>query len=153
MRLFDACRSTRHELLLEVIASKSGKKTDAKTVANAIQRFYDLGVKPDWWKLEGDANPDAWINIERAIVSNDPLCRGVVLLGLSAPREQLIRAFAPAARSHVVKGFAVGRTIFNEPAARWFRGDIDDEAAIAEMAHGFVTLVDAWRSAKKAHAR
>jgi 5-dehydro-2-deoxygluconokinase len=25
---------------------------DASTIARAVERFYDLGVKPDWWKLE-----------------------------------------------------------------------------------------------------
>src|SRR5690606_6476632 len=55
LRLFDACRATRHELLIEIIASKNGK-VDAKTVARTIQRFYDLGVNPDWWKLECDEN-------------------------------------------------------------------------------------------------
>lgn len=152
LRLFDACRATRHELLLEIIASKNGK-TDTKTVARAIQRFYDIGVKPDWWKLECDDSADSWLNIERAVVSNDPHCRGVVLLGLSAPQEELIRGFGQAARAGIVKGFAVGRTIFNEPAARWFKGEIGDDAAVEAMAVSLSALVDAWRGAKKAHAR
>jgi 5-dehydro-2-deoxygluconokinase len=46
LRLFDACRATRHELLVEIIASKNGA-VDATTTARAVQRFYDLGVKPD----------------------------------------------------------------------------------------------------------
>jgi 5-dehydro-2-deoxygluconokinase len=83
LRLFDACRATRHELLVEIIASKNGA-VDSKTVARAIQRFYDIGVRPDWWKLEPAADARAWANIERAILANDPHCRGVVLLGLSS---------------------------------------------------------------------
>jgi 5-dehydro-2-deoxygluconokinase len=152
LRLFNACRATRHELLIEIIASKNGK-VDAKTVARTIQRFYDLGVNPDWWKLECDENADSWSNIERAVASNDPHCRGVLLLGLSAPKDELIRGFGNAARAGIVKGFAVGRTIFNEPAARWFKGEIGDEAAVGEMASALSALVDAWRDAKKAYAR
>jgi 5-dehydro-2-deoxygluconokinase len=152
LRLFDACRATRHELLVEIIASKNGA-VDATTTARAVQRFYDLGVKPDWWKLEPDASPDCWSHIERAIISNDPHCRGVVLLGLSAPKEQLMQSFPAAARSSVVRGFAVGRTIFSEPAKLWFAGKITDDAAITAMASGLSELVDAWRGAKMAHAR
>jgi 5-dehydro-2-deoxygluconokinase len=126
---------------------------DATTTARAVQRFYDLGVKPDWWKLEPDASPDCWSHIERAIISNDPHCRGVVLLGLSAPKEQLMQSFPAAARSSVVRGFAVGRTIFSEPAKLWFAGKITDDAAITAMASGLSELVDAWRGAKMAHAR
>ncbi len=152
LRLFDACRATRHELLVEVIASKNGA-LDAQTTARAIQRFYDLGVKPDWWKLEPAADAETWANIERTILANDPHCRGVVLLGLSSPHEELVQSFAPAARADIVKGFAVGRTIFNGAAARWFRGEIDDEAAIDALSSNLAELVDAWRQARKAQTR
>ena len=50
-RLFEACRATRHELLLEVIASKHGPVA-CNTVARVIEHVYALGVFPDWWKLE-----------------------------------------------------------------------------------------------------
>lgn len=152
IRLFDACRATNHELLLEIVASKHGP-VDASTEARAIQRFYELGVSPDWWKLEPGGDPESWTRIERAIVTNDPECRGVVLLGLSIPHDQLIRTFAPAARTNIVKGFAVGRTIFNGAADLWFRKEIDDAAAIDAMANNLSRLVKAWRRAKKAHAR
>ena len=48
----------------------------------------------------------------------------------------------------VVKGFAVGRTIFADAAERWLTGKIDDEAAIEDLARRFSVLVDAWRAAK-----
>jgi myo-inositol catabolism protein IolC len=73
-------------------------------------------VKPDWWKLEPMDDPAAWRNIEAVIARHDPYCHGVVLLGLSQPVETLIAAFEATARAPVVKGFAVGRTIFGEPA-------------------------------------
>ncbi|MGH6951524.1 MAG: bifunctional 5-dehydro-2-deoxygluconokinase/5-dehydro-2-deoxyphosphogluconate aldolase [Vitreimonas sp.] len=152
LRLFDACRATRHELLIEIIASKSGK-VDATTVARAIQRFYDLGVRPDWWKLEAAGDVETWGNIERSILANDAHCRGVVLLGLSMPQDELIRSFGPAARVGIVKGFAVGRTIFSGSAERWFKGEIDDAAAIEALASNLALLVTAWRRAKRAHTR
>lgn len=152
LRLFDACRATRHELLVEIIVSKSGL-VDSKTTARAIQRFYDLGIRPDWWKLEPAADAETWANIERVIVSNDPHCRGVVLLGLSNPQDELVQSFAPAARVDIVKGFAVGRTIFNDAAALWFKGEIDDEQAVEALSSNLGGLVEAWRRAKKARTR
>ena len=50
----------------------------------------------------------------------------MVLLGLEAPEEDLAQAFALARDCSLVKGFAVGRTIFVEPAVEWFAGRIDD---------------------------
>ena len=44
-----------------------------------------------------------------------------------------------------MKGFAVGRTIFNDAARRWLKGEITDEAAVADMAARFQRLVDAWQ--------
>jgi 5-dehydro-2-deoxygluconokinase len=152
LRLFDACRATRHELLIEIIASKNGAvKHD--TAARVLQRFYDLGVKPDWWKLEPAGEAETWAHIERTIAANDPHCRGVVVLGLSAPQTELIQSFGPAARCGIVKGFAVGRTIFNGAAEQWFRGEIDDAAAIDSLAANLSELVDAWRRARKARTR
>jgi 5-dehydro-2-deoxygluconokinase len=143
-RLFDACRKTRHELLLEVILPK-GLPVDTHTVARAISRIYEIGVRPDWWKLEPSSNSATWRNIESTIARDDPYCRGVVLLGLSAPRSELVASFAAAAPCGIVKGFAVGRTIFEEIAHDWFRGKIGDESAVKRMAVNLAALVSAWR--------
>ena len=148
LRLQDAARKTRHELLVEVIASRE-RAVGAETVARVMQRFYDLGMRPDWWKLEPNDDAAAWDAIGRVIAGNDPRCRGVVLLGLSAPEEELIASFHAAAASPMVKGFAVGRTIFADVAERWLANDIDDTTAIDELAHRFGVLVEAWRAARK----
>ena len=152
LRLFDACRASGHELLVEIIASKNGA-VKAETAARALQRFYDLGVKPDWWKLEPAHDAQVWANVERVILSSDPLCRGVVLLGLSTPQDELIRSFAPAAGCAIIKGFAVGRTIFNGAAEDWFYGKIDDAAAIDQLAANLAELVHAWRRMRKESMR
>jgi len=146
-RLFDACRKTRHELLLEVILPK-GLPVDTHTVARAISRIYEIGVRPDWWKLEPSSNSATWRNIEHTIARDDPYCRGVVLLGLSAPRSELAASFAAAAPYGIVKGFAVGRTIFEEAAHDWFRGKLGDESAVKRMAVNLAALVNAWRQAR-----
>ena len=79
--------------------SSAGKHGSVKddTVSRALAELYALGIKPDWWKLEPQANAAAWGNIEKVIKANDPYCRGIVLLGLDAPEEDLARAFATTA--------------------------------------------------------
>lgn len=146
--LYDACRRSGHELLLELILP-TGMASDAMTRARGMQRLYDLGIKPDWWKLEPVADADNWQNIEAVIADNDPLCRGVVVLGLSAPENELLEAFAVAARFERVKGFAIGRTIFHDVAAQWLRGEMDDDAATAAMADKLSRLVDGWRTIRQ----
>lgn len=148
-RVFDASRTIGRELMIEIIAGKNGPIAD-DTVAGVLARLYQLGIRPDWWKLEPQATGEAWQAIDRAIETNDPRCRGVVLLGLEAPEEDLARGFAIAATSRRVKGFAVGRTIFGDAAAAWLAGSIDDEAAIADVAARFRRLTGAWEDAVEA---
>ena len=78
--------------------------------------------------------------------AGDPSCRGIMLLGLEAPEEDLAQAFALARDCSLVKGFAVGRTIFVEPAVEWFAGRIDDREAVERMAGAFARLGDLWRA-------
>jgi 5-dehydro-2-deoxygluconokinase len=144
LRLHDAARRIGRELLVEIIAGKHGSlKTD--TVAGILQRLYDLGIKPDWWKLEPQRDEAAWHAIGNVITRNDAYCLGIVLLGLEAPEDELEAAFAAAAKEPQVKGFAVGRTIFNDAARRWLKGEMSDEAAIDDMASRFQRLVDSWQ--------
>jgi 5-dehydro-2-deoxygluconokinase len=145
LRLYDAARRTARELLIEIVASKQGPVGD-RTVADAIARLYQIGIKPDWWKLEGQTRA-AWRAIDAEIDNGDPLCRGVMVLGLEAPEEDLAAAFRDARSSTRVKGFAVGRTIFVEPALRWFAGEGSDEDAVRAMADSFARLCEYWETA------
>ena len=144
LRLYDAARTLGRELLIEIVASKNGPIGD-ETTARVVERLYAIGIKPDWWKLEGQPGEAAWANIARAVKKGDPFCRGVVLLGLEAPEEDLADAFAVARACGIVKGFAVGRTIFMEPAVEWFAGRIGDREAVARMAGAFERLSSLWR--------
>lgn len=149
--LFQASRKVGRELLIEIIAGKNGPLGD-DTVASVLEELYALGIKPDWWKLEPQASKAAWKNIEASISRNDPWCRGVVLLGLDAPAADLETAFSATADAPIVRGFAVGRTIFAHAAEEWLAGQMDDEAAIADMAGRFGRLTKAWLAARKHEA-
>ena len=148
LRLYDAARTLGRELLIEIITSRSGPVGD-DTTARVIERLYALGVKPDWWKLEGQPSRAAWDAVARATKEGDPFCRGVVLLGLEAPEPDLAKAFANARHCGVVRGFAVGRTIFADPAADWFAGRIDDREAVERMAGAFGRLCALWQDAER----
>ncbi|MEM8554484.1 MAG: 5-dehydro-2-deoxygluconokinase [Pseudomonadota bacterium] len=148
-RVFTAARRNGLEFLLEVIPSKVGL-VDDRTTAQVIDRFYGAEVFPDWWKLEPFATHAAWSNATESITGNDPHTRGIVVLGLDAPADQLFESFAVAAQFDLVKGFAVGRTIFGDAARAWMAGEMDDAAAVAQMADRYRTLCDTWDRARAA---
>ena len=147
LRLYDAARRGGRELLVEIIAGKHGALGD-DTVAAVIRRLYGLGIKPDWWKLEGQPSRAAWEAVSAAIAEGDPFCRGVMLLGLDASLDDLKAQFARAAACPAVKGFAVGRTIFAESARAWLAGRLGDDAVRDAMAARFGQLVEAWRAVR-----
>ena len=148
-RLFHACRRNRLEMLLEVIPSKVGPVDDSTTAA-LITRFYDIGIYPDWWKLEPMQTDAAWTATCNAIATRDPHVQGIVVLGLGQTEPELASAFALAAKHRLVKGFAVGRTIHGDVGRNWFAGRIDDATAIATMAANFTRLCNVWDTARGA---
>jgi 5-dehydro-2-deoxygluconokinase len=146
-RLFHATRRNRLEFLLEVIASKIGPVTD-DTTAQVIQRFYDIGIYPDWWKLEPMQTDAAWTLTVAAITRNDPHTRGIVLLGLGETETTLAASFAKAAKHNLVKGFAVGRTIFAEAATGFMSGRVTEGQAVAMMVANYARLCALWDAAR-----
>lgn len=149
--LADAARRVGRELLVEIISGRYGALNN-DTVAGALDELYRADIRPDWWKLEPQRQPMAWAAIGKVIEENDPWCRGVVLLGLDAPEAELDQAFRTAADARWVRGFAVGRTIFSDPARAWLAGRIDDANAVDEMAVRFRRLVQMWETARHAVA-
>jgi 5-dehydro-2-deoxygluconokinase len=144
LELWRAVMDSGHELLLEVIppAAVTPAGTMDSAVLRSLQRFYNLGVKPDWWKLPVLSRA-GWDAVGELVRARDPHCRGAVVLGLNQPIADLAAGFGQA-QDPVVKGFMVGRSVWAEPAAAWLRGEIDDAALQAQAAERFSQLVRAW---------
>ena len=146
-RLFQACRRNRLEMLLEIIPSKVGPVGD-NTTAKLISRFYDIGIYPDWWKLEPLQTARAWELTCAAITARDRHVQGIVVLGLGQSEAELAASFKLAARHDLVKGFAVGRTIHGDVGADWMAGRIDDKTAVATMADNYARICKYWDDAR-----
>jgi len=145
--LYDAAQITGHELLLEIIPAKSLPQHD-DTVYRAVKRLYNLGIYPEWWKLES-MSAQQWQAIDALVHERDPYCRGVVLLGLNAPIAALADSFEQASASTTCKGFMVGRTIFQEPSRRWLAGELDDAGLIAAVRANFEQLISLWQRTRQ----
>lgn len=149
LKLAKASRSNKLELLIELVPSGVGKVND-DTNAKIMQHLYQLGLKPDWWKLEPTRSASAWSAVADIIDEWDTLCRGVLLLGKGAPLTELQGTFEAAAKHPCIKGFAVGRSVFADAARAWLADDIDDDQAVADMAENYRSLCIAW---DRAHAK
>ena len=146
--LQEACLSTFHELLVEVIPPRA-LPADELTISRALAQMYDAGLRPDWWKLPPAPSRAGWEAVARVVEAHDPNCRGVLLLGLEASEDDLQKSFDLAAPHPICRGFAVGRSIFADAAAGWFAGRIGDAEVIADIAGRYARLISAWRRARE----
>jgi len=146
LELWEATRESGNELLLEIILPKDSivaGQEDAD-VLRAVERFYNIGVKPEWWKL-APMGAAGWQSLEQLISERDRHCRGAVILGLNQPIAHLVDSFRYATNP-IVKGFMVGRSLWMSESLAWLRGEIDDTTFVARVAHNYTLLVDAWRN-------
>jgi 5-dehydro-2-deoxygluconokinase len=146
LELWEATRASGNELLLEIILPKAltvAGQEDA-AVLRAVKRFYNLGVKPEWWKL-APMRAVGWKSLELLVAERDPHCRGAVILGLNQPIPHLVASFRNATNP-IVKGFMVGRSLWMDESLAWLRGEIDDATFVSRVAANYTVLVDAWRN-------
>jgi 5-dehydro-2-deoxygluconokinase len=143
LELYDACCESGHELLLEIIPPSDDSLEVGESVCRSVERVYDLGIRPDWWKVP--CMERQWVqSISEQIDKCAPHCRGIVVLGLDAPIDELGHGFKAFAGIDRVKGFAVGRSIFGEPAKAWFAGQLDDEGLVGQVSANYERVIEHW---------
>src|SRR4028119_643108 len=154
LQLYDACLVNDRLLLLEVQAT-TGTTYDGDSVARLLQRFYEIGVLPEWWKIPPDPDPAVWARIGDVVREHDPYCAGLLVLGQAMEEERLAESFAggpaeppgrgtaargprrgggppprpsaPRPPGHLCRGFAIGGLFYGAAARRWLAGEADDE--------------------------
>ncbi len=141
--LYKACCVSGHQLLLEIIPPQD-QAQDEMTVYRAIKRFYNLNVFPDWWKISPQTET-GWEKISQIVEERSPHCQGIVLLGLDQPMQQLRDGFKVARKYPLVKGFAVGRTIFGQPSRQWLSGEIDNQGVVDRVSDNYKKMITYWQ--------
>ncbi len=149
-RLYDACERWDRTLLLEVLPKDRNGEPDEAVVPRAVERLYQNHIYPDWWKLPAMASDEDWQKISRIIQTYDPGCRGVLILGNAAREETLQENFQLARKYPLCRGFAVGRTIFSGPSARWLADALDDQGLKDQICANFVKIIHMWQQAEVA---
>ena len=143
---YEACVASGHEFLLELIPPK-GSETNDDTLIRSMKRFYNLNIRPDWWKVPSPSR-SAWKAIDALIKDRAPHCNGVILLGLDAPEEELREGFNASANIDVCKGFMIGRTIFGQPSRKWLANEINDEEFMKQVTDNYIRLIQFWQERK-----
>lgn len=149
LELYDACCHSGHELMLEIIPPREALPA-SESLWMSVDHIYNLGIRPDWWKLPA-LSTDSTKKLCDLINERDSWCRGIVILGLNAPFENVVAGLEAAAKEPLVKGFAVGRTLFAEAAELWLANKINDNELVGRVAANYTAMVDAWLGFTQGH--
>ena len=144
LKLFDACLRNDRWLLLEIQAPQ-GMRYAEDSVAELLARFYEVGVRADWWKLPPNPDRGVWQRIGDVVRERDPYCAGLLVLGQALEGEKLAESFAAASSESLCRGFAIGRSIYGEVARRWLADEMGDEELISSVATNYERMISLWQ--------
>jgi 5-dehydro-2-deoxygluconokinase len=148
LQLQEWCRASSKPLVVEVLVPRDGEAEAAfdatgrpAMLASFIREAYGRGLTPAFWKIEGTSRAGAAV-VDRAS-AEWPAGRQLIL-GKGADQATVAAWFAAARASATAAGFAVGRTVYWEPAADYLLGEIDDAAAVESICETYLALIQAW---------
>ena len=114
----------------------------------AINELAADGLRPDWWKLEGNLDPEAARSV--AAVGSAAAELGCLVLGRGQDRSSVVRWLQVAAPIEGFVGFAVGRTLWTEAFAALIKDEIDEQEAAGRTAAAYLDLAGVYRGAAQA---
>ena len=147
------CRGAGKPLVIEVIVARKNEPEDEfeasgrpGMLAGYIADAYRRGLTPEFWKIEGSLTPQAARTIDAAIAAH-PSCRQIIL-GKAADLATIDRWFTACAASATASGFAIGRSVYWEPAAAFLFGTRTADEAAAAICGNYLQLIDAWERSR-----
>lgn len=152
LSLYQACRDTEHPLLIDITPPTNSLIT-ASTLGHIMQRFYDLGVYPDWWQFAFPRDQRSWDSIHRVIEDNDPDCLGTFIQLPTTTLEQLSAILDQAIKQPLCKGIVLGKGLIQPVVEQWLSQKIADHILIEQIKPLFHQIMTLWQSKKNVHIR
>jgi 5-dehydro-2-deoxygluconokinase len=145
--LGDWCRANNRVFLLEVLVMTSDEEREDE-LPGFIRHAYAAGVIPHYWKIEGSTSTRAMQKVDAAVAERPG--PKLVILGKAAGFDVIEAWFRTAATMKTAAGFAIGRSVYWQPAADYLLDKIDETAAAEEIANNYLRVIDAWKAARDA---
>lgn len=135
-RLNDWCDQHDQKWMLEPLMT--GKGSHFSQMKYAIAQMERAGIKPNLWKLEGLTKAKQWKEIFK-LAKND-----LIILGRGETKKHVEQWVIEAAKSGVVSGFAIGRTIFMKPLEQLRDKKITRKQAVERIAKNYLYFIKLW---------
>jgi myo-inositol catabolism protein IolC len=148
-RLNDWAADSRRHWLLELLVPPTREQLAAhddqatydehvrpELTAQVVAALTEAGIHPRIWKLEGYETTAGAELVIKAVLDADPAASCIVL-GRNAPQRQVDHWLDVAAPLQDFVGFAIGRSIWDEPIADLQAGRVDRDATEARIAERY----------------
>lgn len=135
--LSDFCIEDGIPLMLEPLLH--GKPSPLKRATIAIRDMHNHGIRPAIWKLEPMPTQKDWKSLAK--ITKVPM----ILLGHGESMKTVDEWVVTAAKSGVVDGFAIGRTIFFDPVKKYTEKSITRAQAVDAIAKHYTHYVKLWK--------
>ncbi|HEY6749687.1 MAG TPA: DUF2090 domain-containing protein [Mycobacteriales bacterium] len=123
-------------------ADRYDREVRPALTAEVIADNRKAGVEPTLWKVEGLDTVEAAREVAAQAGNAD-----LIVLGRDAPAERLASWLEVAAQVESFVGFAIGRSIWENPIRRHNAGELTAEAATAEIADRYLAFTTHWTAA------
>lgn len=147
------CAGAGKTLVLEVlVAPSAGEEQDfdangrPRLLADYIRESYDAELVPAYWKIEGMPDRAALATVDEAIRAVEGPRQ--LILGKGAGMDAVRVWFNAAAGAPSAAGFAIGRTVYFEPAGDWLLGRITRDEAVSRIVANYLAVVSAWEQSQ-----
>ena len=120
-----------------------GKKSAFAMASAGIHDMHNHGIRPAMWKLEPMPTQKDWKKLAK--ITKVPM----VLLGRNASMKEVDEWITTAAKSGVVDGFAIGRTVFFDALKKYVAKTLTRDAAVELIAKNYIHYVKLWNRSQK----
>ncbi len=149
--LSDFCHENGYKFIIEPLIPPTGEqlaevdddelKYDLEVrpelTVSMIEQLQEGGVEADVWKIEGLETPSEYEAVVKQSRENGREDSAVVVLGRAAPISQVEDWLNAGRGVSGVLGFAIGRTIWQEPLENWKAGKFSAEKAANTIAENY----------------
>ncbi len=112
--------------------------------AETLTQLQAAGVHPTIWKLEGYETSVGAQSVLRSVAAGTDHPAECIVLGRNAPLSRVEHWIEVAAPLQGYAGFAVGRTIWEQPLADLLAGRLERTEAVTSIARNYRTLIETY---------
>jgi myo-inositol catabolism protein IolC len=151
------CAQNNFKLMIELLIPMTPAQTDleikAKLMVSAIKELQEKGASPSIWKVEGVLSTGDCVRIAAQARSGTRDHVRLIVLGGGKDKKLIEQMLTSAAKVPGYIGFAIGRTIWEEPLQKVKANLLLPEEASAEIAENFKSFCDLWMDSSRTQTR